>query len=87
MLSVFSIREAFGSLKFFVNILRCCPMIVLKFRKTCFDVFLDDEGFEPGEMTEKKGDAWEGEDEDDDALKVRFISCLHFRHNGINDKI
>ena len=34
---------------------------------------LDDEGFEPGELEAKKGDAWEGEDEDDDALKVSEI--------------
>ena len=44
-----------------------------EFWKTCFenfDILVDDEGFEPEELTEKKGDAWEGEDEDDDALKV-----------------
>ena len=35
-------------------------------------LFSDDEGFEPGELTEKKGDAWEGEDEDDNELKVWF---------------
>jgi hypothetical protein len=33
-------------------------------------LFSDDEGFEPGELTDKKGDAWEGEDEDDNELKV-----------------
>lgn len=30
-------------------------------------------GFEPGEIVEKKSDAWEGEDEDDGELKVREI--------------
>ncbi|XP_028416953.1 eukaryotic translation initiation factor 3 subunit J-like [Dendronephthya gigantea] len=32
----------------------------------------DDEGFEPGEIEEKKGDAWAGEDEDDDELKENW---------------
>ena len=32
----------------------------------------DGEGFEPGDIAESKGDAWEGEDEDDDELKENW---------------
>lgn len=36
----------------------------------------DDEGFEPGEIEARKGDEWEGEDEDDDSLKVRLYIMI-----------
>jgi hypothetical protein len=44
-------------------------------------LFLDGEGFEPGEIAEKKGDAWEGEDEDDDELKVWHVLLFISLHS------
>lgn len=61
--------SVFRNVKFSVQI----KVISVSAKVVHFGIFYfraDEEDFEPGEFKTKKGDQWEGEDEDDDGLKV-----------------
>lgn len=43
----------------------------MTWRHTYPNISTDDEDFEPGDLTEEKGDTWEGEDEEE--IKVYYF--------------